>query len=58
MRIIGHQPFGVVPGESRAAEPLENADLNFMRAERDEPVESSRKALQRFAVKGSSLNGG
>ena len=49
MRIVNHLPFGVVPDNRRAAQPFQNADLDFLRAERDEPVEAGGKTFQRFA---------
>ena len=49
MRVVNHLPLGVVPDNRRAAQPFEDADLNFLRAERDEPVEAGGKTFQRFA---------
>src|SRR5208282_2400277 len=49
MRAVNHLPFGVVPDNRRAAQPFENAHLNFLWAERDEPVEPGGKTFQRFA---------
>ena len=39
----------VVAHDRRAAQALEDADLDFLRAQRDEPVEAGGEALQRFA---------
>jgi hypothetical protein len=47
--LITHLPFGVVADDGRAAQSLENADLNFLRPERDEPIETRAEALHVFA---------
>ena len=38
-----------MPDNRRAAQPFQNADLNFLRTERDEPVEAGGKTFERFA---------
>ena len=48
MRVVNHLPFGVVPDNRRAAQPFQNADLDFLRTERDEPVEPGAKTFQCF----------
>jgi len=49
LRIVNHPPIGVVPDNRRAAQPLQDADLDFLRAERDEPVKAGGKAFDDFA---------
>src|ERR1041385_2699092 len=49
MRIVAQGPFGVVTDDGRAPEALEEADLDFLRAEADEAVEARGKALDVFA---------
>ena len=49
MRVVNHLPFGVMPDDGRAAQPLEDAHLDFLRTERDQPVEAGGKTFQRFA---------
>ena len=49
VRVIDHLPFGVVPDDRRAAQPLEDAHLDFLRAERDQAVEARGKTLQALA---------
>ena len=49
MRAIGHLPFRVMPHDGRATQPFQDADLDFLRAERDKPVEARAKTFHRFA---------
>ena len=49
MGVVNHLPFGVMPDDGRAAQPFQNADLDFLRAERDEFVKAGGKTFQRFA---------
>ena len=49
LRIVNHLPLGGMAGNGRAAETFQNADLDFVRLERDEPVEPGGKAVERFA---------
>ena len=44
VRAVDHAPLGVVADDRRAAQPLEDADLDLLRAERDEPVEPGGEA--------------
>ena len=45
LRAVDHLPLRVVPHDGRAAEALQNADLNLLRTERDEPIKPAAKAL-------------
>ncbi len=47
--IVDHAVLGVVSCERGAAEALEDADLNFLRAEAHESIEAGGQALERFA---------
>ena len=49
LRIVNHLPFGVVPDNRRAAQPLQDANLDFLRAERDELVEAGGKTFDGLA---------
>src|SRR5437016_5413052 len=49
MRIIDHLPLDAVAHDGRSAEPLENADLDFLRAQGNEPVKARSETLDRFA---------
>ena len=49
MRVIDHLPFGVVPDDGSAAQPLEDADLDFVRAECEQPVKARGKTLDGLA---------
>ena len=49
LRAVDHLPLGVVPHDRRAAQPLEDADLDLLRPQRDEPVEAAAEALEVFA---------
>src|SRR5205823_6702635 len=42
-------PFGVVADDGRAAQPFQNADLDFLWTKRNETVETSGETFQRFA---------
>jgi len=46
MRIIGDQPFVVVPDNRGAAQPFKNAHLNFLRLQRNQPVEPGAETLK------------
>src|ERR1035441_5837816 len=48
VRVIYHLPFGVVPDDWRAAQPLEHAYLYFVWPQRDQAVKARGKALQRL----------
>ena len=43
VRAVDHAPLGVVPHDRRAAQPLEHADLDLLRPQRDQPVEPAAK---------------
>src|ERR1039458_455066 len=49
VRVIYHLPFGVVPDDWCAAQPLEHTYLYFVRPQRDQAVKARGKALQRLA---------
>ena len=49
MRVVDHLPFGIVPDDGRAAETFEDADLDFLRIEGDETIESGGKIFDAFA---------
>ena len=48
MRVVNHLPFRIVPDNGRAAQAFQNADLDFLRAERDEPVKAGGETFHRF----------
>ena len=49
MLVVNHFPFGVVAHDGCAAQPLENAHLDFLRTDRHEPVEPGGSApAERF----------
>ena len=45
---VNHRPLLVVPDDRRAAQTLEDADLDFLRPKRDQPIESRAEALHCF----------
>ena len=49
MRAVDHAPFRIVPDDRRAAQPLENAHLNLLRPQRDQPIEPRAEAVDIFA---------
>src|SRR5438132_10671030 len=51
IRAIDHAPGGVVAHDRRAAQALEDADLNLLWAQGDEPIESAPEAGEVFTRK-------
>ena len=49
MGAVNHLPCLIVARDGGAAQPLQNSDLDFLRTQRQQAVESRRKTLQRFA---------
>ena len=48
LRLVFHLPLLVVSHNRRASQPFQNANLDFLRPKRNEPVEARAKALQVF----------
>ena len=48
IRAVNHLPFGVMPDNGRAAEPFQDADLDFLRLEGDQPIKARGKTVQSF----------
>ena len=46
---VNHQPFAVVPDNRRAPQSCQDANLDFLRAERDKFVKTGGKTFERFA---------
>src|SRR5437773_3313181 len=49
IRAIDHPPCRVMTSDWCAAQPLQNPDLNLLRMESEQTIESRGKAFQRFA---------
>lgn len=47
--VVNHLPIGVVADDGCAAEAFEDADLDFLRAQGEEPVEAEAEAFHGFA---------
>ena len=49
VRAVDHAPLAIVADDRRAAQAFQNADLDFLRAELDQPVEAAAEARHVFA---------
>ena len=49
MGAVNHLPIRIVCDDGRAAQPFQNANLDFLRTQSQQAVEAGGKTFQRFA---------